>query len=381
MSETPKKRIIFEGWRFIPHSAAIVLQSYCLSAVRRPDIEVLIRELPFNGPWSRIGGMFPEALDRALHTIPVAEAHEPADVVVRIGSPVDLAPAPGAGRTFVMASHGAGSTVNVPMVGGANIAEAIAVAPETMLLTPSAFARQGLIAQGVPEDRIAITPRGIDPGFFRPPSDSERENLRERFGWAGEFVFLNVSAMTDNKGIDRLIRAFASVLAHYPQVRLVLKGVDSIYRSKDRLTGLLRRVPAEIAAAVEPQITYIGGNYKLVDMTRLYQCADAYVAPYLSEAFCLPVLEAAACGLPAICTQGGPTEEFTSDEFALRIGAGWDPTTRTLAPDVTHLAQNMAFLLTNAAWRERARAVSADVTSRRYSWETATTQLFQAIGL
>ena len=24
MSETPKKRIIFEGWRFIPHSAAIV---------------------------------------------------------------------------------------------------------------------------------------------------------------------------------------------------------------------------------------------------------------------------------------------------------------------------------------------------------------------
>ena len=93
MSKRPKKRIIFEGWRFIPHSAAIVLQSYCLSAIRRPDIEVLIRELPFNGPWSRIGGMFPEALDRALHTIPVAEAHEPADVVVRIGSPVDLAPA------------------------------------------------------------------------------------------------------------------------------------------------------------------------------------------------------------------------------------------------------------------------------------------------
>ena len=128
-------------------------------------------------------------------------------------------------------------------------------------------------------------------------------------------------------------------------------------------------------------VTYKDGNYKLVDMTRLYQCADAYVAPYLSEAFCSPVLEAAACGLPIICTQGGPTEEFTSDEYALRIEAGWDSTTRTLAPDVTHLAQNMAFLLTNAGWRERARAVSADVTSRRYSWDTATTQLLQAIGL
>ena len=380
MSETPKKRIIFEGWRFIPHSAAIVLQSYCLSAIRRADIEVKVRELPFNGPWSRIGGMFPEALDRALHAMPVAEAGEPADVVVRIGSPVDVSPAPGAGRTFVMASHGAGSTVNVPMVGGANIAESVADNPGTMLLAPSAFARHGLVAQGVPEDRIAITPRGIDPGFFRPPSDSERENLRERFGWADGFVFLNVSAMTDNKGIDRLIRAFAAVLAQHPQARLVLKGVDSIYRSKDRLTGLLRRVPAEVSAAVEPRITYIGGNYKLVDMTRLYQCADTFVAPYLSEAFCSPVLEAAACGLPAICTQGGPTEEFTSDEYALRIAARWDQNTRTLVPDENHLAQNMAFVLTDTGWRERARTVSADVASRRFSWERATEQLLEVVG-
>ena len=64
MSEAPLKRLIFEGWRFIPHSSAIVLQSYCLAAARRPGLEIKVRELPFNGPWSRIGGMFPEALDR-----------------------------------------------------------------------------------------------------------------------------------------------------------------------------------------------------------------------------------------------------------------------------------------------------------------------------
>ena len=184
----------------------------------------------------------------------MVEAHEPADVVVRIGSPVDLAPAPGAG-TFVMASHGAGSTVNAPMVGGANIGKAIAVAPETMLLTLSAFARQGLMAQGVPEDRIAITPRGIDPGFFRPPSDLERENLRERF--ADRRVRIPECQRNDRQQGHR--QAYSSLrirLGALSQARLVLKGVDSIYRSKDRLTGL-RRVPAEIAAAVEPHITYI----------------------------------------------------------------------------------------------------------------------------
>jgi glycosyltransferase involved in cell wall biosynthesis len=239
----------------------------------------------------------------------------------------------------------------------------------------------GLVAQGVPEERIAVVPRGIDPGFFRPPSESERDNLRERFGWSDEFVFLNVSAMTDNKGIDRLIRAFAAVVAHYPQARLVLKGVDSIYRSKDRFTGIMRQLSPEMAAMVEPRLTYIGGNYKLVDMTRLYQCADVLVAPYLSEAFCSPALEAAACGLPSICTQGGPTEETTSDEFSLRIAAQWDQQSRILSPDENHLAQNMAFIVTNPAWRERARIVAADFASRRFTWDQAAERLLQVIGV
>jgi len=381
MSEAPRKRLIFEGWRFIPHSSAIVLQSYCLAAAKRADLEIKVRELPFNGPWARIGGMFPEALDRVLQGLPVAGEGEAADVVVRIGSPIDLTPAAGAAKTFVMAAHGAGSTVNLPIADGHSVAEALAANPTTGLLTPSAFSRIGLVAQGIPEERVHIVPRGVDPGFFRPPSDSERENLRERFGWTDEFVFLNVGAMTDNKGINRLLQAFAMVVAQYPQARLVLKGVDSIYRSKDRLTGVLRGLAPEAAAAVEARMTYIGGNYKLIDMTRLYQCADSFVAPYVSEAFCSPALEAAACGLPSICTQGGPTEAFTTDEFSLRIGAHWDAQTRTLAPDVNHLAQNMAFVLTNTAWNERAKIVAADFASRRFTWEQATAELLRVVGL
>ena len=381
MSEASRKRVIFEGWRFIPHSSAIVLQSYCLAAARRPDLEIKVRELPFNGPWSRIGGMFPEALDRILQNLPVAGEDEEAEAVIRIGSPIDLASAPGAARTYVMAAHGAGSTVNVPIAAGMSVTDALTANLATTLLAPSAFARLGLVTQGVPEERIAVVPRGIDPGFFRPPSESERDNLRERFGWSDEFVFLNVSAMTDNKGIDRLIRAFAAVVAYYPQARLVLKGVDSIYRSKDRFTGIMRQLSPEMAAMVEPRITYIGGNYKLVDMTRLYQCADVLVAPYLSEAFCSPALEAAACGLPSICTQGGPTEETTSDEFSLRIAAQWDPQSRILSPDENHLAQNMAFIVTNPAWRERASIVAADFASRRFTWDQAAERLLQVIGV
>lgn len=380
MSDSAEKHVVFEGWRFIPHSSAIALQFHALAVVRRRDLALSVRDRPFNGPWSRIGGMFPEAYDRTLQALPLAAEGAAADAVVRFGAPVELAAAPGAARTFVVAVHGAGASVNVPVAGRAPLGPTVARSGVT-LLAPSEFARQGLVAQGAPADRIAVVPRGVDPGFFHPASPGDRDGLRRRFGWSEEFVFLNVSAMTDNKGIDRLLRAFAAVLARHPQARLVLKGVDSIYRSKDHLTGIVRRLPAAVAAAVEPRMTYIGGNYKVVDMTRLYQCADALVAPYLSEAFCLPALEAAACGLPSICTGGGPTEETTADTFSLRIGARWDAAGRTLQPDEGHLAQLMDFVATNAVWRERARLTAPDFAARRFTWQQATDRLLRTIGV
>ncbi|MEG4807439.1 glycosyltransferase family 4 protein [Microcoleus sp. F8-D3] len=53
-------------------------------------------------------------------------------------------------------------------------------------------------------------------------------------------------------------------------------------------------------------------------IAELYQAADVYVSPYLTEGFNLQVLEAVACGLPIICTAGGPADDFTSN-FALQI--------------------------------------------------------------
>ena len=49
----------------------------------------------------------------------------------------------------------------------------------------------------------------------------------------------------------------------------------------------------------------------------LYRAADVLVVPYRGEGFCLPALEAMACGLPVIHTATGPTAEFVP------AGAGW----------------------------------------------------------
>ena len=56
---------------------------------------------------------------------------------------------------------------------------------------------------------------------------------------------------------------------------------------------------------------------------RLTHRLDALLA---QVAFTGPVLEAAACGLPVVCTRGGSTDDFTSEPWCLPIRSKLEPT-------------------------------------------------------
>jgi glycosyltransferase involved in cell wall biosynthesis len=124
---------------------------------------------------------------------------------------------------------------------------------------------------------------------------------------------------------------------------------------------------------------YIGGTYSCEKMADLYRACDVYVAPYRAEGFNLPVLEAAGCGLPVICTAGGPTDEFTDPTFCARVRSvlehpELDETLvgDALAPDPGHLLE----LMTRAArdrddWREMG-ARGARHVRNGYTWKLVT---------
>ncbi len=127
---------------------------------------------------------------------------------------------------------------------------------------------------------------------------------------------------------------------------------------------------------------YLGERKPAQWMADLLRAADFYVTPYLAEGFNLPVLEAAACGVPVICTAGGPTDDFTEPSFAWRIRSQLSGLRlprgqigEWLKPDEEHLTELMRQA---ARGRERAReigAVGAAHVARHYTWDRVTEQL------
>jgi glycosyltransferase involved in cell wall biosynthesis len=117
-------------------------------------------------------------------------------------------------------------------------------------------------------------------------------------------------------------------------------------------------------------------------MADLIRAADCYVSPYLAEGFNMPVLEAAACGTPVICTAGGPTDEFTdasstwrirSTPVGVRVFGG--KIGEALKPDLDHLVELMRAALDD---RERSRRIGLAAASHvagNYTWDLVTDRL------
>lgn len=99
----------------------------------------------------------------------------------------------------------------------------------------------------------------------------------------------------------------------------------------------------------------------------------------------MPVLEAAACGLPIICTRGGATDDFVTDEFARKIDSRRvelrveDQDTLRLEPDREHLVALMTAAIEDHTWRARAAQSGPAHVRAHYTWDRIVQTMTQAL--
>jgi len=166
---------------------------------------------------------------------------------------------------------------------------------------------------------------------------------------------------------------------------MVFKGLDALYGSAAVLERIGGMLPSDARAALMPHVGYIGGSLTMAQMAELYQAADVYVCPYYAEGFNMPALEAAACGLPVICTKGGSTDDFVTDAFALRVASTVtaDQATggRVLMPNIEHYVEQLRRVVKDGAFRARARVAGPAHAHGGWMWSHAADKVLRAAGL
>lgn len=368
-------RLAVEGWRSLSHSYAVVNQWQLLSLAKRRDVVLRVKDVSFcNAFWREQPGLFSESDELVLRGIEKVRPDFLPDATWRMAYPYDLKPAP-RGKTLVF---GTAEYRLVPksFLAANAVLEDVVADPSVSIMTPSHWSAEGFRRLGFDPSRIAVIPHGIDPGLFRPRAEV-RADMRRQLGVSG-FVFMSVGAMSGNKGMDVLLKAFAAVAERRPDTSLVLKGSDRLYRSRNLLQQTLNSLTRAQVDRIMPRLVYGGETLSMSRMSALYQAADAYVSPYRAEGFNLPVLEAAACGVPIICTRGGSTDDFTTEAFAWKI----DGRLRSveiegesgsfLEPDVAHLTELMLRVVDDDSFRAAAAIDGPRYVTEHFTWDRVT---------
>ncbi|WP_287128417.1 glycosyltransferase [Candidatus Cyanaurora vandensis] len=375
--------LLIEGWRFIAHSYAVVNQFQLLELVRQPGLQVFHRDLPFYNPnWQSTLGLFDTASESTLKRIPAPPLNLIAPTY-RIGFPYTL-PTRGE-RVWVFGTAEGRMVPRIYMTGNQPFIQAYRNSQAT-IITPSQWSRSGFLHEGADAERVVVVPHGIDPKIHKPANSYKRQKLRKDLGWQG-FIFLHIGAMTSNKGIDLLLKAFAAVATVNPEARLVLKGSDALYASQQYLANIMQTLTVQERQLVTPRLTYYGATLTFKQCAELYQAADVYVSPYRAEGFNLPVLEAMACGLPVICTQGGATDDFTHPDATLYVTSTLSQTmqpdqtpTWFLAPDLEHLVVQMNKVMTCPDFVTQAQT-RGPAHAANYTWHRVVARLRSVLGL
>ena len=134
---------------------------------------------------------------------------------------------------------------------------------------------------------------GVDSSFFTPDTQA-RTKEREKLGFLPEeTVFCCVGRLAKEKNHTVLLHAFASLYAKNPLVRLVLVGDGP---EKPILEAFLEKSGLKKAVLLVGEVT---------DVRPYLRAADVFVLPSLIESLPLALLEACACGLPALVSKTG----------------------------------------------------------------------------
>jgi alpha-1,3-rhamnosyl/mannosyltransferase len=184
------------------------------------------------------------------------------------------------------------------------------------IITVSEHARRDIVRLlRVAPERVCVTSEAADP-IFRPVDAHEQARVRLAHGIRGPYL-LFVGTIEPRKNLARLVAAWARLRAEraIPH-QLVLVGARGWYDQP---------IFEQVARCGFADQVIFTGYVPRADLPGLYSGADAFVLPSLAEGFGLPLIEALACGTPALIS-ATPALLEVADGAALsvdplRIGA------------------------------------------------------------
>lgn len=192
------------------------------------------------------------------------------------------------------------------------------------VIVPSYFCMSSFMKSGVTVP-IRTVPLGVDFDVFKPEGDT----LFAPGELTTNFNFLVVGQWTqlDRKNIGETFKIFLETFKGRSDIGLIAKVNNLGVGTTDKIQCIerLRNLRQQLGLGPNdgPKIYLLHGTMTQEEIAKLYRSAQAFVLPSMGEAWGMPILEAAASGLPVITTGGTGVETFLNPEYSILLNFKW----------------------------------------------------------
>ena len=260
-------------------------------------------------------------------------------------------------KPVVMTLHTAGHDEPAAIERHGRLARwAFRAADRYMSVSPALI--DAFVGAGMPRERIAFVPNGIDVDRFAPADAAERLSLRNSLSLRGDRpVIVFVGFFSTDKQPRVLFDAWLQLQtsARIDATLLFVGATNSTYFEVDNAIAPAMQAAAA-AAGVADRLHFAGVTR---DVPAYLRAADLFVLPSRREGLPVALLEAMACGLPCVASRlTGSTDAIIEPGVNGLL---------TPPGDVAALVEAIAALLDNAAERRRLGLAARATVKERFS--------------
>jgi glycosyltransferase involved in cell wall biosynthesis len=187
--------------------------------------------------------------------------------------------------------------------------------PHPVAISRFGWQRLAALGYGTGEYPMSYLPHCVDTAVFKPPAD--RAEARKELGTPGDFVIGIMAANSDGirKGFQVQMAAFQRFAKRHKD------GYLALFTVADSVNGLpLAQMAADMGVSDRvvfmPTYEQVCGMAPEEMMAAWYGSLDILSLCSYGEGFGVPLIEAQACGIPVVATDGSAMTELARD-------AGW----------------------------------------------------------
>jgi glycosyltransferase involved in cell wall biosynthesis len=227
-----------------------------------------------------------------------------------------------------------------------------------LLIGDSVIVRQLAQRYGISSERIITFPWGVDLKHFSPGANSGL--VAEKVTGEEYFTLLSTRTWEPLYDVETVARAFVLVAQRLPQLRLVMLGSGP-------QAELLRNI--FVQGGVEQRVL-MPGQISYKDLPKFYRSADLYLSASRSDGASISLLEALACGTPALVSDIPGNREWVNDV----TGCGW----RFPLGDANALADSIEYAAVQSQSLADKRQAARRIAEERADWPKNFKLLLQA---